>query len=538
VRLARLIPALCLLLVPVALPAPAVAAAPQRVAAFDLDAATIPDLQRMMDRGTLTSMRLTGDYLARIRAVDPKVHAVLSVDPTAPLQAAASDVRRRLGRTRGPLDGIPVLLKDNVDTRNLETTAGSRALLARPPSRDATLVARLRAAGAVILGKTNLSEWANYRSTNSTSGWSGVGLQTNNPYVLDRNPCGSSAGSGAAVAASLAQVAVGTETDGSIVCPSGANGVVGLKPSLGLVSRTGVVPISAEQDTAGPMARHTVDVAILLSALQGRDPSDPATLAYPAGQPTDYARLLDPNALRGARIGVWRQAGIDPVVDATVRQAVDTLRARGATVVDVDLPYQDQVGTAENAALLSEFARDLPAYLKHRAAAPRTIAGLIAFDQRDPVELSEFGQELFQQALTAPSTSDPAYLRNRATATTLARKSIDDTLAAQHLDAIISPTNGPAWVTTYGQGDVGYEIGSSTPAAVAGYPDLSVPAGYAGELPLGISFFAGRWSDATLLSLAAAFEHADPVRHAPKLLPTVGATVRPDAVMPPASRGW
>jgi amidase len=520
-RLARVVSALCLLLVPLTVPAPALAA-PPRTPAFDLDAATIPELQRMMDRGTLTAVRLTDLYLTRIRSVDPKVHAVLSVDPTALRQATASDLRRRAGRTRSPLDGIPVLLKDNIDTRNLETTAGSRALLARPPAQDAALVTRLRAAGAVILGKTNLSEWANYRSTNSTSGWSGVGLQTSNPYVLDRNPCGSSSGSGAAVAASLAQVAVGTETDGSIVCPSGANGVVGLKPSLGLVSRTGVIPISAEQDTAGPMARHAIDAAILLSALQGRDPSDPATRAYPPGQPTDYARLLDPNALRHARIGVWRQAGVDPAVDATVPHAVDVLRAQGATVVDVDLPYQDQIGTAENAALLSEFARDLPAYLEHRPAAPQTIAGLVAFNRQDPVELSRFGQELFEQALTAPSTTDPGYLNNRATATTLARKSIDDTLAAQHLDAIISPTNGPAWVTTYGHGDVGYEIGSSTTAAVAGYPDASVPAGYTGELPLGLSFFAGRWSDAKVLSLAAAFEHADPVRHAPELIPTAG----------------
>ncbi|GHF70576.1 amidase [Amycolatopsis bartoniae] len=519
-RLAQFLCALCLLLAPLTVPAPALAAAPDT--AFDLDAATIPSLQRMMGSGSLTSVRLTGRYLARIRSVDPKVHAVLSVDPTALAQAAASDLRWRLGRTRGPLDGIPVLLKDNIDTRGLETTAGSRALLARPPAQDASLVTRLRAAGAVVLGKTNLSEWANYRSTNSTSGWSGVGLQTANPYVLDRNPCGSSSGSGVAVAASLAQVAVGTETDGSIVCPAGANGVVGLKPSLGLVSRTGVVPISAEQDTAGPMARHAVDAAILLSALQGRDPADAATLSYPQGQPTDYARLLAPDALRGARIGVWRQAGIDPAVDATVQHSVDVLRARGATVVDVDLPYQDQIGAAENAALLSEFARDLPAYLAHRPAAPQTIAGLVAFDRRDPVELSRFGQELFEQALTAPPTTDPTYLRNRATATTLARQSIDDTLAAQHLDAIVSPTNGPAWVTTYGRGDVGYELGSSTPAAVAGYPDASVPAGYAGELPLGISFFAGRWSDARVLSLAAAFEHADPVRHAPQFLPTVG----------------
>jgi amidase len=515
VRIPRWVSALCLLSLPFAVPVPA-SAAPAS-AGFDLDGSTIPELQGLMDRGRLSSARLTDAYLDRIRAIDPKVHAVLFVDPTARAQAAASDARRRTGHLRGALDGIPVLLKDNVDTRHLETTAGSRALLGKPPADDATLVRRLRTAGAVILGKTNLSEWANYRSTSATSGWSGVGLQTRNPYVLDRNPCGSSSGSGVAVAATLAQVAIGTETDGSIVCPAGANGVVGAKPSLGLVSRTGVVPISAEQDTAGPMARNVVDAAITLSVIQGRDPGDRATLAYPADQPTDYARLLRPGALKGARIGVWRQAGTDADVDRIVQRTVDTLRAQGATVVDVELPYQDQVGPAESAALLSEFARDLPAYLRHRPGVPRTIAGLVEFNRRDPVELSRFGQELFEQALTAPSTNDPGYRQQRATATGLARRSIDETLTAGRLDAIVSSTNGPAWLTTYGHGDEGYELGSSTPAAVAGYPNVSVPAGYVGELPVGVSFFAGRWSDATVLSLAAAFEKAAPVRHAPRL---------------------
>ena len=426
----------------VAAAVPAVAA-PHHPPALDLDAATIPQLQGMMDHGRLSSIALTGAYLRRIHGVDPKVHAVIAVDPTALAQAAASDLRRHTGHARGPLEGIPVLLKDNVDTRHLASTAGSRALAARPPAQDATLVRKLRDAGAIILGKTNLSEWANYRSTNATSGWSGVGGQTNNPYVLDRNPCGSSAGSGAGVAASLAQVAIGTETDGSIVCPSGANGIDGLKPSLGLVSRTGVVPISAEQDTAGPMARHMVDVAITLGALQGRDPSDPKTQAYPANQPTNYAKLLKPGALHGARIGVWRQSGVDSGVDTLVQHTVDVLRANGATVVDVEMPYQDEIGTNESTALLSEFTRDLPAYLKHRPAAPQTIAGLVAFDKQDPVELSKFGQELFEQALTAPPADDPTIKQARATATSLARRAIDETLATNHLDAIISPTNGP-----------------------------------------------------------------------------------------------
>ncbi|HEV7651703.1 MAG TPA: amidase [Actinophytocola sp.] len=486
---------------------------------LDLDAATIPDLQSLMDRGTLTSARLTNSYLARIRALNGKLHAVLTVDPTAVEQAHGSDRRRAEGRTLGQLDGIPVLLKDNIDTFDLPTTVGSRALWGTPPDKDATLVRRLRAAGAVILGKTNLSEWANFRSTNATSGWSGAGGQTSNPYVLDRNPCGSSSGSGAGVAAALAQVAIGTETDGSIVCPAGANGVVGHKPSLGLVSRTGVAPISAEQDTAGPMARHVVDAAITLSVLQGRDPADPATGAYPADQPGNYERLLRPDALRGARIGVFRQGGIDPAVDRIVERSVATLRARGATVVDVDLPYREEFGAAEMPALITEFARDLPAYLAKRRDVSRTIAELVAFNRRDPVELSRFGQEIFEQALTAPGTDDPGYLMQRATATSLARRSIDETMARHHLDAIMSPTNGPAWPTTYGNGDDGFELESSGPAAVSGYPNVAVPAGYAGELPVGVSFFAGRWQDAKVLAYAAAYEKANPVRHAPRFLP-------------------
>ncbi|MGH3758431.1 amidase family protein, partial [Actinophytocola sp.] len=410
----------------------------------------------------------------------------------------------------------------NVDTKGLATTVGSRAMRAVPPDRDATVVRKLRAAGAVILAKANLSEWANFRSTSPTSGWSGVGGQTNNPYVLDRNPCGSSSGSGAGVAAALAQVAIGTETDGSIVCPAGTNGVVGHKPSVGLVSRTGIAPISAEQDTAGPMARHVVDVAITLSALQGRDPADPATAEYPDDQPADYAALLRPDAvpdlLRGTRIGVWRQAGIDAEVDRIVEESVAILRARGATVVEVEVPYREEVEAAEPPALLTEFTRDLPAYLEQRRGVPRTFAELVEFNRRDPVELSRFGQELFERALTAPDTDDPGYLMRRATATSLARRSIDETMAEHGLDAIVSPTNGPAGVTTYGDGD-GVRVGSSGPAAVAGYPNVSVPAGYAGELPIGVSFFAGRWSDATVLAFAAAYEAANPVRHAPRFLP-------------------
>jgi amidase len=473
-----------------------------------LDAATIPDLQFRMAHGSLSSVQLTEAYLDRIHSVDPKVHAVLFVDPTALGQAKASDQRRRSGHLLSLLDGIPVLLKDNVDTKNLPTTAGSRALLAKNPKQDAPLVQNLRAAGAVILGKANLSEWANFRSTMSTSGWSGVGAQTNNPYVLDRNPCGSSSGSGAGVAASLSQVAIGTETDGSIVCPSGANGDVGIKPTLGVVSGVGVVPISHEQDTAGPIGRHVIDVAITLSALSGRPNNYIASAVFGRA-----------NSLRGARIGVWAMAGIDPNVDKVMQATVATLVKAGATVVNVVPANQDTIGNDEFPALLTEFKHDLNAYLATRPGVPQTLADLIKFNQNDPVELSKFGQELFLQAEAAPPETDPTYQMQRATATSLAQHSIDDLISADHLDAIIAPTNGPAWVTNYATGDVDL-VGSSQPAAVAGYPDITVPAGFAGPLPLGVSFMAGRNADGHLLALASDFERVSAARRAPMFLPT------------------
>jgi amidase len=488
---------------------------------FDLDSATIPDLQQRMDHGRLSSVQLTSAYLSRIRSVDPKIHSVIALNQRATSEAAASDLRRSGHHTLSPLDGIPVLLKDNVDTRSMPTTAGSRALTRTRPAADAHLVDQLRRGGAVILGKVNLSEWANFRSTHSTSGWSGVGGQTNNPYVLDRNPCGSSSGSGAAVAASLAQVAIGTETDGSIVCPSGINDIVGHKPTLGLVSRAGVVPISAEQDTAGPMTRHVIDSAITLSVIQGRDAADPATGAIPSTQPRDYARLLRPDALRGARIGIWRLSGADADVDRVVNDAVATLRARGATTVDVDLPFQDAVNQNEFPALMTEFRRDLNNYLAARPGGPDTLAELIEFNKNDPVELSKFGQEIFELSEAAPRPNDPVYLEQRRVATTSAKRSIDETMARFHLDAIMAPTNSPAWKTDYAAGDA-FILGSSTPAAVAGYPNVQVPAGFAGPLPIGVSFFAGRWQDATVLAFAAAFERAQPARRVPQFIPTIG----------------
>jgi amidase len=471
--------------------------------ALDLDKATIPQLAGRMDAGTLTSVELTRAYLRRIDTVDRKVRSVVTVNPNALREAAESDQRRISGQARGLMDGIPVLLKDNIDTR-MGATAGSRAL-GVPPRDDAELVQRLRAAGAVVLGKTNLSEWGNFRSAWSTSGWSGVGGQTNNPHVLDRNPCGSSSGSGAAVAAALAQVAVGTETDGSIVSPAGHSGIVGLKPTLGRISGDGIVPISSQQDTAGPMARHVVDAAILMSVLEGRG--------------VDYAAALTPDALPGARVGVWRQAGFSAEVDRVVESAVDVLRRHGATVVEVELPYQEEIRANEFPALLTEFKHDLEAYLKTRPGVPRTVRELIEFNEADPVELVRFGQDLFFEAEKAPPVTDPVYREQRRTATTLARRSIDEVLAAHHLDVIVAPTNDAAWRTDYDGDPLG--LGSARPAAVSGYPNATVPAGFAGPLPIGVSFMAGHDADARVLRFAAAFERAAPVRRAPAYLPTL-----------------
>jgi amidase len=386
-----------------------------------------------------------------------------------------------------------------------------------PPRTSATVVNRLRAAGAVILGKTNLSEWANFRSTQSTSGWSAVGGQTSNPYVLDRNPSGSSSGSAVAVAAALAQAAVGTETDGSIVCPSGQASIVGHKPTLDLVSRSGTVPISAQQDTAGPMARNVVDAALLLAVLQGRDPVDAVTMRIPVEQPKDYAGLLRDDALRGTRLGIWRIAGQDSAVDEVMTAVVTTLEAAGARAIDVDLPFQEEIAANELPALFVEFRHDLEQYLRTRPDCPRRLSDLVAFNSDDAIELSKFGQELFEQAQAAPSLGDPDYLTQRHAATPFAKRSIDGVLAAHGLDAIVAPTNSPAWKTNYAVGDV-LGLDSSTPAAVAGYPSVTVPAGFSGPVPMGVSFMAGLWSDAQVLIYTAAFEQASQARCPPGYL--------------------
>ena len=482
--------------------------------------ATIPELEQAMDAGKLDSQRLTRFYLKRIERIDHQLHAVVAVNPEALDEARASDRRRSRG-TRGPLEGIPVLLKDNISSGpEMPTTAGSLALRDARPA-EAFLVQRLRAAGAVVLGKTNLSEWANFRSTQSSSGWSAVGGQTNNPYALDRNPCGSSSGSGAAVAAQLATVAIGTETDGSVVCPSSANGIVGVKPTLGLVSRTGVVPISHEQDTAGPMARNVTDAAVLLGALHGIDPADPATEDSRGNAHDDYTRFLDADALRGARIGVWRAGkGASDETEEIVDVAVDRLRREGASVVDpVHPPHLGDIGGPEFTALLNEFKHDLNAYLATVPGDhPRDLAELIEFNREHAdVEMPYFDQEIFESAqATSGDLSDPEYLEARQTATRLARAAIDETMAQHDLDAIVAPTGSPAWPTDLVNGDH-FVLGSSAPAAVAGYPNITVPAGFAFDLPVGVSFMGSRWDEPRLVALAYAFEQASPARRPPPL---------------------
>jgi amidase len=511
--------------------------APAQAVDRELDAATIPVLQERMDAGELTAVDLTAAYLDRIDDLDGDLGAVLAVNPDALEEAAASDRHRAEEGARSPLEGIPVLLKDNVDTAGMPTTAGSRALLGSTPD-DATITRRIRAAGGIVIGKANLSEWANFRSTTATSGWSGVGGQTANPHVLDRNPCGSSSGSAAGVAASLAQVSIGTETNGSIVCPAAATGVVGVKPTLGLVSRDGIVPISAEQDTAGPMGRHAVDAALLLQVVAGPDDADAATAEVPADLTAELADL-DTGALEGARVGVWtltpeQSAAVDDVTEGVFAAAVKAIEAAGATPVPVQLSSQAEIG-GTLPALLAEFKRDLDAYLAATPGDhPADLAGLVEFNAQDPVELAYFGQELFEQALTvAVPAEDAAVRESRDTARRLARASIDEALAqgpgpGDDLAAVVGLTNTPGWVTRYQQLDgVADEFvySTSAPAAVAGYPSVTVPAGFAGPqeaLPIGISFFGTRWADAEVLDLAASFEAAVGARRAPGFLPTVG----------------
>ena len=498
-----------------------------KVAGIDIDAATIPQLQSAMNSHRLSSAKLVRFYLRRIKALD-ELNAVITVAPDALDQARAADRARKAGDRR-PLLGIPVIVKDNVNTSDMPTTAGSWALAGSKPS-DAFIVQRLRAAGAIVIAKANLSEWANFRSIPSSSGWSGIGGQTNLAYVLDRNPCGSSSGTGVAVSADLATVGVGTETDGSVVCPSGANGIVGIKPTLGLLSRAGIVPISAEQDTAGPMTRNVTDAAVVLGALTGIDPDDPAT-AFQAGHAfTDYRQFLDAEALAGARIGVWRSGTYDPAIspeiDQLMNDTVAELRDLGATVVDpVAVPIEDAYAP-EFAALLCEFKDDIASYLETYTAAsyPKTLQDLIDFNDAHPDLEGPWNSEIFVEAEATGGRSDPACTEARETADAIARASIDDTMAALDLDAIVAPTNGPAWVTDPVNGDdLSAFVGSSSPSAIAGYPQITVPGGYVGPLPVGVSFLGGQWDEPTLIGFAYAYEQATDVRVPPQFLPTISA---------------
>jgi amidase len=520
-----------LLFIPVLAGSPSAAARPATNTAtlngINLDSSTVLDLQRDMRDHRLSSVALTAFYLARIHRLNPSLHAVIETNPEALRDAVASDIHRRSHGARSPLEGIPVLLKDNVGTGDREhTTAGSFALIGDNPS-DAFLVSKLRAAGAIVLGKANLSEWANFRSTTSSSGWTARGGQTNNPYVLDRNPCGSSSGSAVAAAADLATVTIGTETDGSIVCPSGTNDDVGIKPTVGLVSRTGVIPISAQQDTAGPITRNMTDAAAVLSVIQGSDPADGATAAAGPYVHRNYLRDLNSHALRGKRIGVWRGGGDVADVNAVTDATIAKLRSLGATVIDnVDLPGLDVAENNEFPALLVEFKHDINAYLAATPGHhPADLAGLIDFDnQHAAVEMPFFQQEIFDMAqATNGDETDPAYVQERAAATGGARNAIDSALAANHLDAIVAPTNGPAWVTNHATGDDFTNfVSASAPAAIAGYPDLTVPAGYAnGVLPIGMSFFGTAFSEPSLIAMGYAFEQATHARHAPSFLPTL-----------------
>jgi len=507
-------------------------------AVVDVEEADIATLQARMARGELTSRQLTQAYLDRIADLDeagPALHAVIALDPRALADADARDAERAAGHVRGPLHGIPVLLKDNIDAPPMATTAGSLALANHHPPRDAFLVARLRAAGAVILGKTNLSEWANFRSTRSISGWSGVGGQTKNPYVLDRNPCGSSAGTGTAIAASLATVGIGTETDGSIMCPSSVAGLVGLKPTVGLVSRDGIVPISRSQDTAGPMARSVADAAAVLTVIAAADANDADTTD--AGRhATDYTTHLNADALRGARIGVVRKSmGFHPDVDAAMERAIATMRAAGAIVVDADIPTLGKWDDAELQVLLYEFKDGLPRYLESRQAPVRSLAELVAFDKTHAVqEMPWFAQELFEQADAKGPMTDRAYLDAQHKARRLAGpQGIDAALRAQHLDALIAPASGPAWRTDVVLGDhfTGSGYGA---AAVAGYPSLTVPMGESHGLPLGIVFMGSAWNEPRLIELGYAFEQRTHARRAPQFLPTLEGPARRQLRIRPA----
>ena len=492
--------------------------------------ASAGEQQAAMTDGKVTSEQLARAYLERIERIDragPKLNSVLALNSRALADARRLDAERRAGKLRGPLHGVTILLKDNIETADgTATTAGSLALAGNITGRDAPIAKRLTDAGAVVLGKANLSQWANFRSTRSISGWSSVGGLVRNPYSLDRTACGSSAGSGAAVAAGLAAFAIGTETDGSVICPAAMNGIVGLKPTVGLVSRTLIIPISPEQDTAGPMTRTVADAAALLNVIAGSDPADAATREADARK-VDYLAALKGATLKGARIGVWTpNKGRSPGTDAVFDAAVTALEAQGAVLGELktDPAIMGQIGALEGECLRTEFKAALDAYLATTppAVTARTLEALIAFNKAEPREMPLFAQEIFEQSVAKPPITDPAYLEKRAQARSLARGLLDRMLADNRLDAIVSPSNGPASIVDPVNGGVSFGSPTMLPA-VSGYPHLTVPTGQITGLPLGLSFIGPAWSEARLLSLGFAFEQATRARREPAFLPNVGA---------------
>jgi amidase len=501
---------------------------------FEYDEATIADLAERMKSGRLTSRLLTEAYLARIDEIDrkgPAVNSVIEVNPDAIAIAEALDRERKDKGARGALHGIPVLVKDNIDTADkMQTTAGSLALLGSKPSRDSTVARKLREAGAVILGKTNLSEWANFRAMNSTSGWSGRGGLTRNPYALDRNASGSSSGTGAAVSASLCVAGIGTETDGSIVSPSSACGLVGIKPTVGLVSRSGIIPIAESQDTAGPMTRTVRDAAILLGAIAGADPADRATAAAAKNLHADFTAFLDPKGLKGARLGVMRKFSNFPAVTLPVyEEALQALKKEGAILIDeVDGKALPEFDEAEMTVLMYEFKAGLNAYLaKFGKDAPvKSLADVIAFNEKNRAkELPYFGQDLLTQSQACGPLTDKKYKDAREKCLRITRVEGINAMMTKHtLDAIVAPTGGPAWLTDLVNGDH-FTGSTSSPAAVAGYPAITLPMGHAFGLPMGLTFFGRAWSEPTLLKLAFAFEQATKVRKPPRFLPTADLRV-------------
>jgi amidase len=494
---------------------------------FAFEESTIGELQEKMKSGRLSASALTKAYLARIEELDKgRVNSVIEVNPEALAIAESLDKESKAKGPRGPIHGVPVLIKDNIDTADrMQTTAGSLALVGSKPAQDSTVAQKLREAGAVILGKTNLSEWANIRSNHSTSGWSGRGGLTRNPYAIDRNPCGSSSGSGAAASANFCTIAVGTETDGSVVCPSSANGIVGIKPTLGLISRRGIIPIAHSQDTAGPMARTVRDAAILLGVLAGTDPLDAATANADLKRQKDYTQFLDGNGLKGARIGVARKYfGFSDAVDKVMSEAISSMKSGGATIVDpADLESHGKFDESELTVLMYELKADLNAYLARRSNSQvKTLADVIAFnDKNKEKEMPYFGQDLLIKAQEKGPLTDKEYLDALSANHRFAREQgIDGVMDKHHLDALIAPTGGPAWLTDLANGDH-FTGGSSNAAAVAGYPNINVPAGFVFGLPVGISFFGRAWSEPTLIKIAYGFEQLTKVRKPPAFLPTM-----------------